>query len=78
MPQQTLVKGDEKCLAIAAASIVAKVWRDRLMERMAVKYPGYDIEKNKGYGTAKHRAGLAKLGATRQHRLSFSPCRGIH
>ncbi|MBW4516581.1 MAG: ribonuclease HII [Timaviella obliquedivisa GSE-PSE-MK23-08B] len=75
IPQQTLVKGDEKSLAIGAASILAKVWRDRLMVRLAKRYQGYDIAMNKGYGTAKHRAGLQKLGATAQHRLSFSPCR---
>ena len=75
IPQQTLVKGDEKSLAIAAASILAKVWRDRLMVRLAERYPGYDIASNKGYGTAKHRAGLQELGVTAQHRLSFSPCR---
>jgi len=75
IPQQTLVKGDEKSLAIAAASILAKVWRDRLMVRLATRYPGYDIATNKGYGTAKHRAGLQELGVTAQHRLSFRPCR---
>jgi ribonuclease HII len=75
IPQQTLVKGDEKSLAIAAASILAKVWRDRLMVRLEKRYPGYDIASNKGYGTAKHRAGLQQLGVTAQHRLSFSPCR---
>lgn len=74
IPQQTLVKGDEKSLAIAAASILAKVWRDRLMMRLSGRYPGYDIANNKGYGTAKHRAGLQKFGVTTQHRLSFSPC----
>jgi ribonuclease HII len=74
IPQQTLVKGDEKSLAIAAASILAKVWRDRLIVRLANRYPGYDLATNKGYGTAKHRAGLQMLGVTRQHRLSFSPC----
>jgi len=75
IPQQTLVKGDEKSLAIGAASILAKVWRDRLMVRLAARYPGYDIASNKGYGTAKHRAGLQQLGITSQHRQSFSPCR---
>jgi ribonuclease HII len=69
-----LVKGDEKSLAIAAASILAKVWRDRLIVRLAKRYPGYDLATNKGYGTAKHRTGLQTLGVTQQHRLSFSPC----
>lgn len=75
IPQQTLIQGDQKALAIAAASIVAKVWRDTLIVRLATKYPGYDLATNKGYGTVKHRAALQKLGASAQHRLSFSPCR---
>lgn len=74
MPQQTIVKGDQKSLSIAAASIVAKVWRDRLIIRLAMKYPGYDLATNKGYGTAKHRLALQQLGITAQHRRSFSPC----
>jgi ribonuclease HII len=73
--QQTLVKGDQRSLAIAAASIVAKVWRDRLILRLAKRYPGYDLESNKGYGTAKHRRALREMGSTRQHRRSFAPCR---
>jgi ribonuclease HII len=75
IPQQTVVKGDATEVAIGAASILAKVWRDRLIVRLAVKYPGYDLATNKGYGTAKHLAGLQKLGVSPQHRLSFSPCR---
>lgn len=75
IPQQALVKGDQRSLTIAAASIVAKVWRDDLIQRLAVRYPGYDLATNKGYGTAKHRLALQHLGASRQHRLSFSPCR---
>lgn len=74
LPQQAIVKGDQKFLAIAAASIVAKVWRDALMMRLATKYPGYDLASNKGYGTAKHRLALQQKGASRQHRRSFSPC----
>lgn len=72
--QQTLVKGDQKSFVIAAASIVAKVWRDRLIVRLAQRYPGYDLASNKGYGSAKHRAALIQLGSTRQHRKSFKPC----
>ncbi len=75
IPQQALVKGDRQALAIAAASIVAKVWRDKLLTRLAAKYPGYDLATNKGYGTAKHRRALQELGVSRQHRRSFSPCR---
>ncbi|NJO42845.1 MAG: ribonuclease HII [Cyanobacteria bacterium CRU_2_1] len=75
IPQQPLIKGDQKSVAIAAASILAKVWRDQLIVRLASKYPGYDLAANKGYGTTKHRLGLQQLGASSQHRLSFSPCR---
>lgn len=72
--QETVVRGDQHSLSIAAASIIAKVWRDELIMRLAVKYPGYDLATNKGYGTAKHRLGLQQLGASNQHRLSFRPC----
>lgn len=75
IPQQTIVQGDSKSLSIAAASIVAKVWRDRLITRLALRYPGYDLETNKGYGTTKHRQALQQLGVSCQHRRSFSPCR---
>lgn len=76
IPQQTVVKGDEKLVAIAAASIVAKVWRDELIFRLAAKYPEYGLEGNKGYGTARHLLALQKYGPSRLHRLSFRPCRG--
>jgi ribonuclease HII len=75
LPQQTLVKGDQRSLAIASASILAKVWRDALITRLAVKYPQYDLAANKGYGTPSHRAALQTHGASRWHRRSFSPCR---
>ncbi|MDX2213627.1 MAG: ribonuclease HII [Oculatellaceae cyanobacterium bins.114] len=75
IPQQTLIKGDQQSLAIAAASIIAKVWRDELITRLAQRYPGYDLATNKGYGTAKHRQALQQLGVTLYHRRSFSPCR---
>jgi len=74
MAQRTVVKGDLNELAIAAASIVAKVWRDDLIIRLDQRYPGYDLASNKGYGSAKHRAGIARLGITRQHRRSFKSC----
>ena len=74
IPQRTIVKGDSKCLAIAAASIVAKVWRDTLIMRLGKKYPVYDLTNNKGYGTKKHKQGIANYGVSPQHRLSFSPC----
>ena len=74
MAQQTMVKGDQRELAIAAASIVAKVWRDELIIRLERRYPGYDLSSNKGYGSARHRAGIASLGICRQHRRSFRSC----
>ncbi|TAE80307.1 MAG: ribonuclease HII [Oscillatoriales cyanobacterium] len=73
--QETMVKGDARSIQIAAASIVAKVWRDELILRMAVKYPEYDLTNNKGYGTAKHKLALELYGASVFHRTSFSPCR---
>jgi ribonuclease HII len=74
LPQRTVVKGDQKEVAIAAASIVAKVWRDALIVRLDRHYPGYDLASNKGYGSQRHRQGLACLGPTRQHRRSFRTC----
>lgn len=74
IPQQTLVKGDQKSLAIASASIVAKVWRDDLITRLASNYPMYDLEANKGYGTARHLQALREYGASPLHRRSFRPC----
>ena len=74
MAQETVVKGDQSVLAIAAASIIAKVWRDELIIRLDRRYPGYDLASNKGYGSAKHRAGIAELGVCRQHRKSFKSC----
>lgn len=72
--QQTIVKGDQTSIAIASASIIAKVWRDQLIIRLARKYPEYDLIQNKGYGTKKHRDALQIYGASPQHRLSFRPC----
>ncbi len=69
--QQTLIKGDQLSLSIASASILAKVWRDTLIIRLAKRYPGYFLESNKGYGTAAHCRAIAQLGTTRQHRRSF-------
>jgi ribonuclease HII len=70
---RTIVKGDAKCLSIAAASIIAKVTRDRLMVELAREMPGYGFERHKGYGTPEHRAALVRLGLTPQHRRSFKP-----
>ena len=74
---QTVVGGDRKSLSIAAASIVAKVTRDRLMARLAADYPGYGWERNAGYGTAAHQAALAQLGPCVHHRRSFRPIREL-
>lgn len=71
MPCEAIIKGDEKCLCIAAASIVAKVARDAYMTELDAVYPGYDFAGNKGYGTAKHYEGLRALGKTPVHRLTF-------
>ena len=76
-PVQTVVGGDRKSLSIAAASIVAKVERDRLMARLATDHPGYGWGRNAGYGTAEHRAALARLGPCVQHRRSFRPIREL-
>ena len=75
IPQKNLVKGDRRSLAIAAASIIAKVWRDELIVRFAAKYPDYDLAANKGYGTKRHQLALRQHGPSPQHRMSFRPCR---
>jgi ribonuclease HII len=69
--QVPIIKGDAKSTSIAAASIIAKVSRDRLMEQMERVYPGYDFARNKGYGSAKHIEGLKKQGPCEIHRMSF-------
>ena len=71
--QTAVVDGDAKVHCIAAASILAKVTRDRLMERLARRHPAYGWERNKGYGTAEHLDALARVGPTRHHRQSFQP-----
>lgn len=69
--QKAIIKGDQKSVSIAAASIIAKVYRDRLMKKFHRKYPGYGLAKNKGYGTKEHRQALKKLGLSQIHRTSF-------
>ncbi len=71
VPQVSIVKGDSKSVSIAAASIIAKVTRDRMMVEYAEQYPGYAFEKNKGYGTKAHYEGLDRLGVCPIHRQSF-------
>jgi ribonuclease HII len=68
-----IIKGDDKSLSIAAASILAKVTRDRMMEKLASEYPGYGWERNMGYGTKQHMQALQELGLTPWHRTSFAP-----
>lgn len=73
IPSFTVIKGDDKSLSIAGASILAKVHRDQLMKELAVDSPHYDWENNAGYGTKKHLAGIQKQGITNHHRKSFAP-----
>lgn len=76
-PTRAVVKGDSISLSIAAASIVAKVTRDRHMAELAREYPHYGWERNAGYGTAVHMAGLAQYGVTPHHRREFAPIRNL-
>jgi ribonuclease HII len=73
MPMQTVVKGDTLSQSIAAASIVAKIWRDQLMVDLAQQHPGYGWETNMGYGSKSHMSALQKYGPTPHHRRSFKP-----
>lgn len=77
IPQTSIIKGDANSLSIAAASIVAKVTRDQMMEEFDREYPGYDFAQNAGYGTTKHLAGLDQLGVTPIHRRSFEPVKSM-
>ena len=67
------MRGDSRSLSIAAASIVAKVDRDRWMDGLDERFPGYGFARHKGYGTAAHRAALERLGVCEAHRLSYAP-----
>ena len=73
VPASAIIKGDTRSLSIAAASIVAKVWRDRLMLSLAQQHPGYGWETNAGYPTQEHKAGLKSHGVTQHHRRTFAP-----
>ncbi len=73
LPQRTVVDGDARCYCIAAASVIAKVYRDRLMAYLAHLYPGYGFERNRGYGTAEHLQALREHGPCFVHRRSFRP-----
>jgi ribonuclease HII len=74
---RAVVGGDGSILSVAAASIVAKVTRDRIMDELAARHPAYGWETNRGYGTAAHRAALERFGVTQHHRRSFQPIRNI-
>jgi len=74
-PAQAIVKGDALCLSIAAASIVAKTARDRMMARLHKRFPPYGFDRNAGYGTASHLEALARHGPAECHRASFAPVR---
>jgi len=76
-PAEAVVKGDGRSLSIAAASIIAKVARDRIMGDLAIEFPGYGWEKNAGYGTKQHLEALRALGVTPHHRRSFKPIHNI-
>lgn len=71
IPQTSIIKGDSKSVSIAAASIIAKVYRDNIMINYSKEYPGYAFEKNKGYGTKAHYEGISERGITPIHRKSF-------
>ena len=75
--QKSIIKGDQKVFSIAAASIIAKVTRDRIMQKVHKKYPNYDFGKHKGYGTALHIKNLYEFGPSKIHRKSFFPVSAI-
>lgn len=77
IPQESIIKGDARSISIAAASIVAKVIRDRLMEDYAKIYPGYGFENNAGYGTKEHLLGLEQQGICTIHRKTFAPIKDM-
>ena len=75
IPTTSIIKGDAKSISIAAASVIAKVERDKEMYELDKVYPMYDLAKNKGYGTKKHIQAIEEYGITKYHRLSFAPVR---
>ncbi len=77
LPQVAIIRGDQRSLSIAAASILAKVTRDSLMAALDAIHPGYDFARHKGYGTPTHLAALATLGPCPQHRRTFAPVRRL-
>jgi ribonuclease HII len=77
LPQRSLPQADRRCLSVAAASIVAKVSRDRYMVELDGRCPGYSFARHKGYGTAAHRAALERLGPSSFHRVSWKPLQAL-
>lgn len=77
IPQTSIIKGDAKSLSIAAASIIAKVTRDRMLIELDKKHPEYDFKHNKGYGTKKHIEAIYKYGVLKEHRKTFEPIKSI-
>lgn len=76
-PTESIIKGDSKSISIAAASVIAKVTRDRIMEKADEEYPGYHFSKNMGYGTKEHYLGLERIGISPYHRKSFAPIKDM-
>lgn len=76
-PVKMIIGGDESCMSIAAASIIAKVTRDHIMQELAQEFPYYGWHTNAGYGTARHQNGLKEYGVTPHHRRSFAPIRAL-
>ncbi|NCU27743.1 ribonuclease HII, partial [Candidatus Nomurabacteria bacterium] len=77
IPSVSVIKGDSRSLSIASASILAKVRRDAIMDKIDVKCPGYGFNCNKGYGTASHLESIEKTGFSRVHRKSYDPVRSM-
>jgi ribonuclease HII len=77
LPQDAFAKADDLSLTVAAASVIAKVTRDRLMVEFSQKYPGYDFDRHKGYGTPAHRAALTRQGPCPLHRMSYKPLKAL-
>jgi ribonuclease HII len=77
LPQRAIIKGDATCMSISAASIVAKVARDRMMCDLAESHPGYSFEQHKGYGTGLHQEALARLGVSPVHRRCYAPVKAL-
>ena len=75
VPCRAIIRGDATCLSIAAASIIAKVTRDRLMIELGRQHPGYGFERHKGYGTPEHQRSIVELGVMAEHRKTFKPIR---